>query len=195
MCPRSGRQGVVDAFPRLLHRLFLARRETPQRRPRQDGEVGARGVDADAPLRPFTPGNDVIAAIAAGFCVCHVRASWLGPPSLVQRCNGQTVSSLSGSLKIRTIGPVRNVWRLATPAPTSAAITSIGVTQPPAAHGRGHQGHGNLSLYPLPSEIRHFFGTTDREAAQVQRKRLWTMGIPTTPRMIQNEARRLVLVL
>jgi hypothetical protein len=81
-----------------------------------------------------------------------VRASWLGPPSLVQRCNGQTVSSLSGSLKIRTIGPVRNVWRPATPAPTSPAITSIGVTQPPAAHGRGHQGHGNLSLTLCPQK-------------------------------------------
>lgn len=195
MCPRSERQGVVNAFPRLLHRLFLARRETPQRRPRQDGEVGARGVDAYAPLRPFTPGNDVIAAIAAGFCVCHVRASWLGPPSLVQRCNGQTVSSLSGSLKIRTIGPVRNVWRPATPAPTSPAITSIGVTQPPAAHGRGHQGHGGSLTLPFalrnPPFLRHY----RPGSPQVQRKWLWTMGIPTTPRMIQNEARRLVLVL
>jgi len=81
-CLRSGRQGAVDAFPRLLHRLFLARCQAPERRARQDGEVGARGVDADAPLRPLTPRNDVIAAIAASFCGCHPRASWLGPPCL-----------------------------------------------------------------------------------------------------------------
>ena len=80
LLPRT-RQDAVDAFPRLLHGLFLARGQASQRGPRQDGKIGARGVDADAPLRPLTPRDDVIAAIAASLCGRHLRGSFPPPVS------------------------------------------------------------------------------------------------------------------
>ena len=80
LLPRT-RQDAVDAFPRLRHRLFLARVQASQRGPRQDGKVGARGVDADAPLRPLTPGDDVVAAIAASLRGRHLRGSFPPPVS------------------------------------------------------------------------------------------------------------------
>jgi hypothetical protein len=48
----------------------------------------------------LTPRNDVVAAIAAGFCGCHPRASWFGPPSLAitpQRPAGFNPNGVSAS--------------------------------------------------------------------------------------------------
>ena len=139
LLPRT-RQDAVDAFPRLRHRLFLARGQASQRGPRQDGKVGARGVDADAPLRPLTPRDDVVAAIAASLRGCHLRGSWFGPP--VSSHNAPTAGwfqrCLDGAARMTGFG--RDVLRLRSP-PRDLDFSALPVGESTrvasSAHGEG----------------------------------------------------------
>jgi hypothetical protein len=99
----------VDALLCLGKRLFLAVRHSAQGDPQKEGQVGARWVDAGAPLRPLTPRYNLVSAILEGFCGRH-KMGLIVSPRLLLRWGWPLSFATTNQNTSKNVGDHRGGW-------------------------------------------------------------------------------------